>query len=1035
MRSTSATLLFVVSGVCLALGFNARAEPIGTAFTYQGQLKEAGVPADGFYDLEFTLYDSETDGSALAGSIVFAGHLVSNGLFTVALDFEADIFKGEACWLEIGVRHEGDTGPYTYLSPRQKITPAPYALALPGLRTQQNADCPNVIGGHRENTIGAGVHGATIGGGGSAGTPNSVTGSFGAVGGGQQNTVLNRWATVAGGISNIAGTTEPSGRGPGGAGAFVGGGAANQASGQSSVVPGGENNVAGGRFSFAAGRSAKALHDGTFVWRDFSEPSGPFESTGENQFLINAAGGVGIGTNTPEGVLDVRGPNGGDIHVGVNDVGARIISTDAAGNLNLRPRVDGAGVFVRDGNTNKGIRLYGGGMNVMQSVDLDGSSPFALAINPHGGNVGIGTATPGARLDVGAGDIHLDANRELFFSDNGQIRSANDKHRILFRRDENRLELREYGTIIFSAGATAGDETASVVVRPSGNLGIGTLDPLTRQHIKGSHLSLPAVAFMNEDLAIEDADAVLGLYSNIGGDWGSALSLGEIDAGGNLADKWTLARRTSNSPGGSALRLTYGPDANYATNTTIMHFAPSGRVGIGTDDPDTVLHVRQGASPVGISAGTFECFNENGAGVVGHGIAAAATGVRGVTESDEGAGVHGVNNSTEGDTVGVLGEIGVAAELYSLAAGVRGRTAAGLSRGFGVVGIQGPDPDLDNRPATGAGVYGYGRVYGVIGHSGDGASNVGVSGITQCATGAGVAGVADTLEGGNHGGSFLSHSAGGYGVHAETASTNVIVPEGPAGLLAEGGTAIRGLSSVSGGNGVVGVANGFNSWGVYGESDIGYAGRFEGEVLVNGDFNVTGGDKHFLIDHPLDPANKYLAHSCVESDERLNTYTGNATLDAAGEAWVQLPAWFEEINTNFRYQLTCIGGFARVYIAQEVKDGQFKIAGGRANMKISWTVTAVRNDPYARNAAFVVERDKPEHERGYYLQPELYGHGKEKGMIAAKAALSERLQSDPEVIAEQERLRAEMKKRCPMAVRRQDTVPEPAGANSDATGG
>lgn len=300
MRHTR-TVMLLIAATAWRTPADIHGEPVGTAFTYQGQLKDTGVPADGYYDLEFTLYDSATDGGALAGPIVFVDHLVSNGLFTVELDFEADIFKGDACWLEIGVRPGTEPGPYTYLSPRQKLTPTPYALALPGLRTQQNADCPNVIGGHWENTIDVAVHGATIGGGGYAGSPNSVTGSFGTVGGGQQNTVLNNWATVAGGISNVAGTTEPSGRGPGGAGAFVGGGAANQARGQSSVVPGGENNVAGGRFSFAVGWSAQALHDGTFVWRDFSEPLEPFESTGENQFLIQAAGGVGIGTDSPRG--------------------------------------------------------------------------------------------------------------------------------------------------------------------------------------------------------------------------------------------------------------------------------------------------------------------------------------------------------------------------------------------------------------------------------------------------------------------------------------------------------------------------------------------------------------------------------------------------------------------------------------------------------------------------------------------------------------------------------------------------------------
>jgi hypothetical protein len=278
----------------------------------------------------------------------------------------------------------------------------------------------------------------------------------------------------------------------------------------------------------------------------------------------------------------------------------------------------------------------------------------------------------------------------------------------------------------------------------------------------------------------------------------------------------------------------------------------------------------------------------------------------------------------------------------------------------------------------------------------------------------------------NYGGWFESLS-GGYGVHAETMSSSVQVAEGPAGLEGEGGTAVRGVSTVSGGNGVIGIANDTFAYGVYGESDIGHAGHFEGYVLINGDLGVTG-DKNFVIDHPLDPANKYLAHSCVESDERLNTYTGNVTLDATGEAWVQLPDWFEAVNTDFRYQLTCVGGFAPVYVAREVHENKFKIAGGSTGMRVSWTVTAVRNDPSARNAAFAVEREKPEHERGYYLRPELYGHGKNKGVIAAKAAFSERLQSDPGVVAERERRREEARKRMPVVVHPTETTTSAADA-------
>ncbi len=144
-------------------------------------------------------------------------------------------------------------------------------------------------------------------------------------------------------------------------------------------------------------------------------------------------------------------------------------------------------------------------------------------------------------------------------------------------------------------------------------------------------------------------------------------------------------------------------------------------------------------------------------------------------------------------------------------------------------------------------------------------------------------------------------------------------------------------------------------------------------VSIPGTLSVTG-TKHFKIDHPLDPANKYLYHASIESSEVLNLYSGNVTLDDSGAAVVQLPDWFEAINKDFRYQLTPIGapGQGILYIAEEVSGGHFKIAGGKAGGKVSWQVTGVRNDAWEKAYPMVVEADKGS-DRGHYLTPELYG--------------------------------------------------------------
>jgi hypothetical protein len=101
------------------------------------------------------------------------------------------------------------------------------------------------------------------------------------------------------------------------------------------------------------------------------------------------------------------------------------------------------------------------------------------------GNVGIGTATPADKLHV-MGNLRLSAGSEFYFADNGQIRSLDDNHRILFRRAENKMELREYGNIIFSAGAVSSAETGTMVVNGNGNVGIGTLNPDSKLQVVGT---------------------------------------------------------------------------------------------------------------------------------------------------------------------------------------------------------------------------------------------------------------------------------------------------------------------------------------------------------------------------------------------------------------------------------------------------------------------------------------------------------------------------------------------------------------------
>ena len=179
----------------------------------------------------------------------------------------------------------------------------------------------------------------------------------------------------------------------------------------------------------------------------------------------------------------------------------------------------------------------------------------------------------------------------------------------------------------------------------------------------------------------------------------------------------------------------------------------------------------------------------------------------------------------------------------------------------------------------------------------------------------------------------------------------------------------------------------------YGKSGV-YAGP-SNETLVNGNglyanlVNVGSvyttylyaSFKSFRIDDPVDPANRFLNHWSVESSEMKNIYDGVVTLDANGAALVTMPRWFDALNGDFRYQLTAIGApAANLYVAEEISKRQFKIAGGKPHLKVSWQVTGVRHDASARNNHVPVEEDKAPQDRGKYLDPAAFGQPVSMGL-------------------------------------------------------
>jgi hypothetical protein len=366
-----------------------------------------------------------------------------------------------------------------------------------------------------------------------------------------------------------------------------------------------------------------------------------------------------------------------------------------------------------------------------------------------------------------------------------------------------------------------------------------------------------------------------------------------------------------------------------------------------------------------------------------------AFGTYGTSASPTGYGVFGTNTTTTGHAYGVAG-----ANASTAGTGVLGQNTATSGSTFGVYGsVSSPNGIAVEGDATsGTGVVGTTTSttgYGVYGsNAATSGAAYGVAGITASTSGVGVQAVSNATSGTNYGLYASVVSPSGTAVYGTTTSGTGVAggTASPTGYGVYGGNSattgnaygVYGTTASTAGIGVLGAASATSgtTYGIYGASVSssgigvygtaptgGYAGEFAGNVKITGNLTVTGtvskGGGAFRIDHPLDPEHKYLYHSFVESPDMMNIYNGVTTLSRHGDAVVKLPDWFDALNRDFRYQLTCIGGFAPVYIASEVSGNQFKIAGGRPGMKVSWQVTGIRKDAFANEHRIPVEEDKP----------------------------------------------------------------------------
>lgn len=392
------------------------------------------------------------------------------------------------------------------------------------------------------------------------------------------------------------------------------------------------------------------------------------------------------------------------------------------------------------------------------------------------------------------------------------------------------------------------------------------------------------------------------------------------------------------------------------------------------------------------SEGVIAAINSSSSGIGLQGSATSATGtsigVLGLSNSSSGLGVYGAANGATGITFGVKGAASstTGRGVYGLATAATGATYGGYfqvssSSGTAVLGTATASGGATYggyfESNTGTGVFASGGFRGVSAlaesHTG-GAAVFGHNVDTNPGTSYGMYSQADGSQATAIMGISTATSGNPEGIYGKVASTGGRAVVGEASALTGSTVGVYGASSSSTGAGVVGIATNPTVasavYGVRGEAPVAGPGQ---ALFALGDFAASG-VKSFRIDHPTDPANKYLFHYCSESPFPQNFYNGNVRTDEKGYAWVELPDYFEEINANIKYQLTVISeDFAQAIVSRKARGNRFQIRTNQPNIEVSWRVEADRNDERVRYNRPVDVREKISPEQGKYQHPEFYG--------------------------------------------------------------
>ncbi len=903
-----------------------------TTFTYQGRFTDnqnGGNATTGSYDFQFKLFDALNGGSQLGSTVDRGGVTVTNSTFTVQLDFGAGVFPGANRWLEISVRQAG-SGSFSTLNPRQPVTSTPYAIRSLSAATAETANTATTANNALQLN-------------GQAASQFVLTGD---------SRLSDARTPTAGSGNYIQNTT-------------------NQQGNSNFNISG--NGTAGGNLSANLVNAATQFNlNGNRV----------LSSPAENLFV-----GIGAGNPNSPGLRNAFfGQNAGSsITTGADNsfFGRQTGLTNSTGILNSFFGTE-AGPSNQTGSRNTfvgaraGLANNTGGSNSFFGQPVGTANTTGSANSFFGASAGELNTSGNLNTFMGAaaGDANTTGDRNSYFGRAaGRGNATGSKNTIIGDSARFGADNLSNATAV-GADAVVSESNALVLGSINGvnnatadtNVGIGTTSPLRRLHVAASLSKASTGPFSAFAVTTNDAANPFGLSLAVFGAAAlaeRAISLQTTDFGLAVGGNILL------QPGGGNVGI---GTLNPGSRLTVAGVIESSTGGVKFPDGTVQTSAASGGNAIQNTTAqqANANFNISGNGTIGGTLTAgtlSSTGDTLLMRGKQALSNKGPSNVFAGEQAGAVSSLNTGGANSFFGAFSGSANTSGSLNTFIGVSSGGSNTTGDNLT--------------LLGRSSDvGSSNL--SNATAIGSKAQVsqsnALVLGSINGVN---SATADTNVGIGTTTPIDRLTVQVPveDSTTGISLVGPTVA--LSAT--------LLQGAALFGTRSNSNLSFFTNsiLRMSVLANGNVQVNGtlskGAGSFKIDHPLDPENKYLYHSFVESPDMMNIYNGVVTLDQAGQAEVELPDYFDALNRDFRYQLTAIGGPGPyLHIAQKVAGNRFRIAGGAPGLEVSWQVTGIRQDAFANKNRIPVEEAKPETDRGHYLHPEAYGKPMLQGVGAVR---------------------------------------------------